>query len=364
MPIYMDRHDVSEEVTAEIVAQLHQQDLKIQHHYSCRGLTYWFDDRRKTAFCLIEAPQKKNIIEMHSDAHGDVPHRVIEVDESIVESFLGRIEDPEKSKNKKLNIINDPAFRIIMVIDVLGHLRLSKKVKDTEVLRNREIIMSNIKKFHRGLVKKESLYYLISFESVTNAVQFAIHILHQFKKHINQNVLSLNIGLCAGVPVTDKDEEIFIETINRAKRLSRIVHGEIVITQEVQQLFESENLNQSLKKYSIRSVTIEEESILEKIMLLVENNWDNGNIKLKTYSSELGYSNSKLYRKIKSLLGESFIFFLVKYRLKKALSLLKEQSLTIAEVAFKTGFNSPSYFTRCFIKYYGISPSQYLQLVK
>lgn len=46
----MDRHDVSESVTAEIVAELHQKDLKIQHKFNCKGLTYWFDDKRKTAF--------------------------------------------------------------------------------------------------------------------------------------------------------------------------------------------------------------------------------------------------------------------------------------------------------------------------
>lgn len=59
MPIFMDRHDVSDEVTAENVAQLHQEDLKIQHKFNCRGLTYWFDGVRKTAFCLVEAPNKE-----------------------------------------------------------------------------------------------------------------------------------------------------------------------------------------------------------------------------------------------------------------------------------------------------------------
>ncbi len=43
MPIYMDRHDVAEEVTAEIVAQIHQEDLRIQHKYCCKGITYWYD---------------------------------------------------------------------------------------------------------------------------------------------------------------------------------------------------------------------------------------------------------------------------------------------------------------------------------
>src|SRR5665213_3651320 len=107
MPIYMDRHDVSDTVTAEHVAQLHQEDLKIQHQFGCRGLTYWFDDNRKIAFCLIEAPNAGAIERMHNTAHGQVPHRIIEVNAKVVESFLGRIEDPHKSEDTELNIIND-----------------------------------------------------------------------------------------------------------------------------------------------------------------------------------------------------------------------------------------------------------------
>ena len=53
---------------------------------------------------------------MHNHAHGQVPSRIIEVETSIVESFLGRIGDPEKAKNTELNIINDPAFRTLMVV--------------------------------------------------------------------------------------------------------------------------------------------------------------------------------------------------------------------------------------------------------
>ena len=115
MPIFMDRHDLPETVTAEYVAGLHQEDLKVEHKYGCKGLTYWFDDKRKTAFCLIDAPNKKALEDMHSHAHGGIPNTIIEVDPSIVDSFLGRIEDPVKAQNSNLNIINDPAFRILMV---------------------------------------------------------------------------------------------------------------------------------------------------------------------------------------------------------------------------------------------------------
>src|SRR6476469_8859267 len=98
MPIYMDRHDVSENVTAETIAQLHKADLKVQDQFGCRGLTYWFDEKRKIAFCLIEAPDARAIHKMHDHAHGQVPHRVIEVNASIVESFLGRIVFPNDTE--------------------------------------------------------------------------------------------------------------------------------------------------------------------------------------------------------------------------------------------------------------------------
>ena len=113
----MDRHDISEAVNAEHVARMHQNDLEIQDQFGCKGLTYWFDEKRQTAFCLIEAPDESAIREMHDHAHGKVPHRIIEVEPAIVEAFLGRIEDPKKMRGDELNIIRDPAFRIIMVVD-------------------------------------------------------------------------------------------------------------------------------------------------------------------------------------------------------------------------------------------------------
>lgn len=51
MPIFMDRHELSQ-VTAEDDANVRQENLKIQDKFGCRGLTYWFDEKRGTAFCL------------------------------------------------------------------------------------------------------------------------------------------------------------------------------------------------------------------------------------------------------------------------------------------------------------------------
>jgi hypothetical protein len=51
--------------------------------------------------------------DMHNHAHGQVPHRIIEVEPEIVESFLGRIEDPKKNNDTELNIIDDPHSELL-----------------------------------------------------------------------------------------------------------------------------------------------------------------------------------------------------------------------------------------------------------
>ena len=55
MPLFMDRHDIQGAI-AEEVAQAHHSDLKIQSRHYCKALTYWYDESRGAAFCLIEAP--------------------------------------------------------------------------------------------------------------------------------------------------------------------------------------------------------------------------------------------------------------------------------------------------------------------
>ena len=57
MPLFMDRHDIGAS-TAEEVAKAHEHDIAIQGRHNCRAITYWHDEARGTAFCLIEAPSE------------------------------------------------------------------------------------------------------------------------------------------------------------------------------------------------------------------------------------------------------------------------------------------------------------------
>jgi len=368
MPIFMDRHDVSDAVTAEVIAKLHQEDLKIQRDFDCRGLTYWFDDKRKTAFCLIEAPDANAIKEMHNRAHGDVPHSIIEVESSIVESFLGRIEDPKKARNTELNIINDPAFRIIMVVAIN---RLSPVKNNTapfkSLLASFNPGIRKILKLNDGnQVKENDSYYLISFKSVTKAVKAALEIQllnKELAKNHPKEKISLKIGLNAGVPVTKK-QLLFEDTIKLAERMCEIVNGEIIVSAEVKDLYKSENANTFIKGKAISSLSQADEKFLNLLMDYFDEAWSDTSLKVDNFSKPLGCSKTQLYRKMISLTGLSPNVFVQEYRLKKALKLLSKNVGNISEVAFEAGFSSPSYFSKCFKKKFGMLPAAYLNTLQ
>lgn len=364
MPIYMDRHDVSETVTAEHVAHLHQQDLKIQDQFACRGLTYWFDDKRKTAFCLIEAPDMKALEDMHNHAHGQVPHRIIEVEPGIVESFLGRIEDPKRTKDTGLNIIDDPAFRIIMIVELKQVVPLpvaSEQIKLSLKNFNRDV--ANLLDHHDGKSVRQNDYdNLVSFQSVSSAVHAAFKIQSVFHDPANihfKNKIHLKIGLSSGVPVTEK-QLLFEDTIKMADRMCQVIKGEIIVTSEVKHLYEIENANKFGENKNAIALTKEDEKFIATFMDHMDLVWNDANLKVDDFNKPVGHSKSQLYRKMMLLTGKSPNTFIKDYRLNEAVKLLNKNEGNISEIAFETGFSSPSYFSKCFQKKYGHFPSGYL----
>src|SRR6185295_1092086 len=152
MPIYMDVHIVPG-VQANDVAAAHYKDLLHAPDFACKCMTYWIDEERESIFCLIEAPDKESVVNMHSKAHGLVPNKIIEVSSNVVESFLGRIFDPEEAEVTPdgLKIFKDPSFRILMVTAVDDAFILENKLgkeKAAELLnQHNSIIRKNIQRF-------------------------------------------------------------------------------------------------------------------------------------------------------------------------------------------------------------------------
>ncbi len=346
-------------VTAIHVAEMHQADLKIEHQFNCRGLTYWCDEKRKTAFCLIEAPNINAIKELHEQAHGDVPQQIIEVNDTIVESFLGRIEDPEKSQNIALNIINDPALRTVIVLKIeKTSLKESSYKQLSSILKNINTTVNTLK---GRVVKQKDDYILISYKSITNALQSALEI-KKIVDSIHITSIKLNIGLSTGLPITNK-EGLFEQTIKTAEHLSSIAKTQIMITSEVKDLYESENLNIPINEKLIYTINYSDENFLISLMNHLDKEWHNPALNINSFCNNLGYSKSQLYRKTIALTGKSINSFVQDFRLKKALRLLHKKNKNISEIAFETGFNSAAYFSKCFQKKYDLLPSTYFKSI-
>ncbi len=365
MPIYMDRHDVSESVTAENVAQLHQEDLKIQTQFNCRGLTYWYDDIKKIAFCLIEAPDKESIHNMHSHAHGEVPNHILEVDEKIVTSFLGRIEDPVKSSSSDLNIISDPAQRTLMVVRFktisLTGVQYSRSKSNMQQAIN--AIADLLIKYGGRLTEHKEGYLLISFKSAHKSLRCALELETLLTEKIAGSYhsnISVKIGLATGMPVV-ANKNFFEDTIKLANRLCFIDKSNIVISDEVHNLFITENLNAPFDKDKIHALPLSEENFLNKLIDFIEGEWYKPELKVDDFDLPLGMSKTQVYLKVMSLTGKSPNNFIREYRLNQALERINQNRYTISEIAYETGFNSQSYFSKCFQHRFNILPSDYIK---
>ena len=108
-----------------------------------------------------------------------------------------------------------------------------------------------------------------------------------------------------------------------------------------------------------------DKKFIDRIMEVVEANYKNSYFEVGDFAEALGVSRSLLNKKMSSLLGEGPNQFVRTYRLKIARELLKKNRdtkvMNVSEIAFEVGFNDSKYFTRCFTKQYGVSPSSLLK---
>lgn len=119
-------------------------------------------------------------------------------------------------------------------------------------------------------------------------------------------------------------------------------------------------------KYSMNLDTREEpcpssldQEFMKKIIAIVEAQIQNPQLTVDSVAKEMHLSQDQFYRKIKILTGLSANQFIRTLRLKKAIVLLRQQDYNVSEIGYLVGFNSPSYFAKCFKEEFGMSPSEF-----
>lgn len=240
MPIFLDRHDLRG-LSAADIAEAHRKDLEVQTQYGVRFLTYWFDDTRGTAFCLIDAPDIATAMRVHHEAHGDVATDVIEVDLSAVEAFLGRVSDPAPAGSKS-EVTVDPALRAIMFTDIVDSTGMTARLGDARAV---EMVRAHDSLVRRALngtggreVKHTGDGIMASFGDAAAAVECARatqQALDAFNLASKEKLL-VRIGVDVGEPVEDSND-LFGATVQMAARLCQNANpGAILISHDVRAL--------------------------------------------------------------------------------------------------------------------------------
>lgn len=114
----------------------------------------------------------------------------------------------------------------------------------------------------------------------------------------------------------------------------------------------------SLLLETAEAINREPELIL-KVRTLIEQHLEDGEYGVEQLAQDLCMERTGLYKKLTALTDTTPVAFIRSIRLRRAAALLQEGMLTVNEIAERTGFSSPSYFTKCFKKEFGVLPSEY-----
>ncbi len=106
---------------------------------------------------------------------------------------------------------------------------------------------------------------------------------------------------------------------------------------------------------SVKSI---DQQFLTNVMEAIENNMGEEEFGVEELAKEVAMSRSQLHRKLIAIIDQSPSDLIRKTRLLRAQELLQKKAFSPSEVAFKVGFNSHTYFSKCFKKEFGINPGE------
>ena len=121
--------------------------------------------------------------------------------------------------------------------------------------------------------------------------------------------------------------------------------------QKLRQVFEEPPLEQE----DVRS---QDTLFAEQLNEAIRQNMSNPNLKMDDLGDAVGLSRVQLYRKVKTITGQSPVELLRQMRLQRGYTLLQTTTKTVNEIAYEVGFNTPSYFSKCFREQYGKYPTE------
>lgn len=141
------------------------------------------------------------------------------------------------------------------------------------------------------------------------------------------------------------------------KHISAVVKNLIASREQLRQKF-SEQPNSDV---SVLATNSRDKQFMEKVVSIIEERIIDPQLSVEELSRDMAMSRSNLHKKLKSLSGYVPNELIKLVRLKHAGRLLYTGDHSVAEIAYMTGFSSPSYFSKCFLQQFKVTPREYAE---
>lgn len=348
--MFMDFHKIdSDAITEEDMYRAHLRDVAVQNKHGLIYKRYYLNLHHKTAFCLMESPNKQACMESHKEAHGIGACNVIEVSrENEFIPYMGEGDQNERDLALTFSGEIDSGFRTIMLVDFL------------ELTESRTLITTKITdciKNHNGnVVKVPSERLMASFIDASDAVACAVEIAKYFETLERKIIYSM--ALATGKPVDEHGTDLFEETKKKAKVLARLGFAlGLCMDMDTKR---SASRSKDISKIDMTGITVIDQTSyfeIEKLDKVLLENLSNSGFNGASLSKQLGLSKTQTYRKISSYFRLPPNRLLSELRLIHAVKALKKGGKTVSEIAYDSGFNSPTYFTRVFRNRFNVLPT-------
>ncbi|WP_299259865.1 alpha/beta fold hydrolase [uncultured Aquimarina sp.] len=243
---------------------------------------------------------------------------------------------------------------------------------------HQEVIRKYLKQHQGNIVEYTSQKFIATFEGPSKAINCGSGLVKAMRDINAPLSLGIDIKECFVQHCVCEQTENFEATI-----FKQPVPNQIILTQTVKNLLLGSGINLAPHKTSFKTESGESislytvvetlkfdtlenvaqyklakhNSFLEKVLQNIYNHLSNDCFGVNTLCREIGVSERQLQRKLKAITNKSPNQLISSVRLHHAKELLLDQENTVAEIAFQTGFSSPSYFSKCFKKEFAVSPS-------
>ncbi len=109
------------------------------------------------------------------------------------------------------------------------------------------------------------------------------------------------------------------------------------------------------------SITDSDQEMMAKLLKFIESRISDESLKIEELAESVNMGRTVFYGKIKALVGMSPSDFVRKLRMQRAKELIVKSKMNFSQIAYNVGFSDPKYFTKCFKKETGMTPSEYRQ---